>query len=187
MTHRQDIIDLEDFLDGKLSPAEKTRIKELLDSSPDLRAELSVSQQLRRVLKQLPVKTPSDNYFDEVTDIILARTLDADVNIPEPAILPIRPSNRSNLFIFLQVAASLILFFTALTLGQSTRNLSQIVMPVSEYQILAKPTGLESTRPEWELTDAELSEMEIGITAVSSPGIASGLYTMTNVHPMRSR
>lgn len=185
MTNRHDMSRLENFLDGELSPAEEKAFLAELEKSAELQDELAAAQKLKILMSRLPAPEPDQTYFDEVTDLILARTTEQDEALPAPTIAI--PERRfSFVHIALPVAAAILLFFGALSYSQSRQNQSTIVLPLNEYQEITARNASDHSDESWHISETELTEMSIGISA-GAPGRGGGLASLSDVISVRYR
>ena len=184
MTNRHEISRLDDFLDGDLSPAEKRAFLAELEQSTELRAELAAAQKLKALMARLPQPGPDQAYFDEVTNIILART--ATQNDAPTPVISIPERKFAFITVALPVAASILIFFGALSYSQSKEDLSAVVLPLNEYQAITAQQASSRSDESWHLSESELTEMSFGISA-GTPGRAGGIASLADVISVRWR
>ena len=118
MTHQSLLSLLEDFVDGELSDEEARRVEKMIAESSDIKTEYELSKLVKQILDNKGSHDPGDAYFDELTELIRARTIQRDRDEYERDTPATRGSER-RAFVrsLVSAVASLILLFTALFLG----------------------------------------------------------------------
>jgi hypothetical protein len=123
MTHRFPRSLLEDYVDNELSEKEAEQFRRLLAESPELRDEYLSAVRLKELLRQIRSHDPGEEYWPEVTGLILART--TGLQTEEKTIDRDNEQSTQQRAAFyralLSAAAALVIFFSALLLGSSER------------------------------------------------------------------
>lgn len=185
MTHRHKMSLLGDFVDNELPDTELAEVKKLLANSEDLRSEHELLVRLKQLLRQKRAPDPGEAYFDELTRLIEARTVDAGTLPVETAIVRSDPSHQRRMFVrsLVSAAASLFLFFAALTLG--SRH-TAVYAPGDDDQSGVFLAGAAADHLERNVMDLatveERSSLRKGIFLLSPPGSIgrlSGLADLT--------
>lgn len=111
---------LDDHIDQELPTEIQTSVNQHLRDCSPCQAEYASLVRLKQMLSGLTCPEPPVEYWDEVNDIILARTIEADTIIDVQAIAQRRTRELSSFYRSLvAVAASLLIFVTSLWLGAS--------------------------------------------------------------------
>jgi anti-sigma factor RsiW len=166
---------LDDYLDRELPTESSTTVDAHLEVCPDCRIEYERTLRLKELLASGIVPEPAEPYWDEVTDLILARTVEKD-GITELERHRGRPQREKNSFYrsLVSVAASLALFFTALWLGPSlTRDAGGAIWTERN----AAPQTVEiagRNNAESLLSRSEQDRIAGGLLLVGSPGMFAG-------------
>jgi len=110
---------LEDYVDGDLPLAEAEAVAKHLAACDACRTEFEATLRLKSLLSRPTVKGPHPEYWKEVSSLILARTVEsAPLEAADRPVGRVRPSERASFFrSVLSVAASLGVFFTAISFG----------------------------------------------------------------------
>ncbi len=120
MTCRQVWSLLEDFADNELAPAQHDFVNSHLKQCPECRTEYEATRRLKELMTSVKTAYPDADYWEETTDLILARTVGAGEDGYSPDATDNRPRQGRDAFIrsIVSVAASLFILFTAIYLGQ---------------------------------------------------------------------
>ncbi len=111
---------LDDYADRELPDSTESTLKEHLEVCPTCRAEYDELVSLTSALRGINRPEPPADYWGEVNDLIMARTVDAARPIPVPTDSEIRARERSSLYrSVLALAASVAIFASTLWLGSS--------------------------------------------------------------------
>ena len=184
MTHRHKMSLLGDFVDNELTGEDLAEFKRLLAESEDLRDEHELTVRLRELLRQNQAPDPGAAYFDELTRLIEARTVDSrTAAAPLSADRP-DPVYQRRMFVraLLSAAASLFLFFAALTVGSRHSDyLSQQATP--DAGVFFAGTAAEQVNSQVpELATAEeRTSVSQGIFLLSPPGSIGRLTGLQDV------
>ena len=166
---------LDDYLDRELPPESTTTVDAHLEVCPDCRKEYDRTLRLKELLASGIVPEPTEPYWDEVTDLILARTVEKNGITDLDGYRGQHQLQKNSFYRSLvAVAASLALFFTALWLGPSLmrdaggaiwteRNVTPQVVEVAGIG------GAESL-----LSRSEQDRIAGGLLLVGSPGMFAG-------------
>jgi anti-sigma factor (TIGR02949 family) len=78
---------LEDYVDGEITGSDAEQLEHHLETCSNCRAEYESSLHIKSILSNQLIREPSNQYWDDVTQLILARTVEAEY-VPEerPAI-----------------------------------------------------------------------------------------------------
>ena len=111
---------LDDYADRELPINTQTALKEHLEVCPACRAEYDELVSLTAALSNLESPEPSREYGGEVTELILARTVDSRRPTAVATESEIKARERSSFYrSILALAASMAIFATSLWLGSS--------------------------------------------------------------------
>lgn len=109
---------IEDYTDGELSPAVAAEIEEHLKGCALCRYDYRSTQLLKELLSKTAPPVPGSHYFEEVQALILARTTESVPYAVHKADTDRQSVERVSFYrSLLAVAASLLLFFSALYVG----------------------------------------------------------------------
>lgn len=180
MTNRPLLALLEDSVDKELSPAEVAELERLLEESADLRDDLAASVRLRELLRQFAVPDPGPAYYDELTQLVLARTAGTGVVEPMQRVRPVAgPAEERGMFVrsLASALASIFLFFAAIFVGsQSHWSIASMTGEHGRLVTVAVAQRLE--QPQFALvTKAERDRISQGMFLLSPPGLGSYLMT----------
>lgn len=180
MTHRPLLALLEDSVDKELSQEEIAELARLLEESEDLRADLAASVRLKELLRQLAVPDPGPAYYDELSELVLARTAGTAVSEPWQRVSPVEsPADERGMFFrsLASALASIFLFMAAIFLGsQSHWSMASLTGEHGRLVTVAVAQRLEP--PEFALvTRAERDRISQGMFLLSPPGLGSYLMT----------
>jgi anti-sigma factor RsiW len=185
MTHRPLLALLEDSVDKELSQEESAELRRLLEGSEDLRADLAASVRLKELLRQLAVPDPGTAYYDELRELVLARTTGTAVSEPWQRVSPTAPPvDERGMFVrsLASAVASIFLFFAAIFLG-SQSQWSIVSLTGKHDRLMTAAVAQRLEQPEFALvTQAERDRISQGMFLLSPPGLGSYLITgMPNV------
>ena len=180
MTNRPLLALLEDSVDKELSQEEIAELQRLLEASPDLRADLAASVRLKELLRQLAVPDPGPMYYDELTQLIVARTAGTGYSESRRRVSSITsPVDERGMFVrsLASAVASIFLFIAAIFVGsQSHWSIASLTGEHGHLVTVAVAQKLE--RPEFALvTKAERDRISQGMFLLSPPGLGSYLIT----------
>ena len=172
MTHRFPSSLLEDFVDNELSEEELAEFKRLLETSPDLRDEHQIAVRLKELMKQQPVPDPGEDYWSEVTELILARTTGAPDNEATTVTSQEELSNRRSAFVrsLVSAAAALFILFSALVIG-SGRHHQMLTENISANSVLLTASVADEINSDSfvMMTKAERNSTTIGLLMLGPP------------------
>jgi len=172
---------LDAWLDSELSPEDNNQLDNHLDSCAQCRIEFQSSAQVRDILNQKPVSKPREGYWEEVTSLILARTVD---NEPEHSREPYQESlnksgklgsdysDRSILMRpLISVIASLGLLFAALFVGANKNLFTPIAnSPVVQEQSLTAGRWLVNADDRYYISPEDEAMLTRGMLLLAPPG-----------------
>lgn len=173
MTHRHKLSLLGDFVDNELSGEELEEFKGLLAESEDLRAEHELTARLKELLRQKRAPDPGEAYFDGLTRLVEARTIETELAPAEPEPDRTDPGYQRRMFVraLLSAAASLFLFFAALTIGSRQSALFTQGDDVTSGVFLAGAAAEQYAQPGLALATAEeRASLRQGVFLLSPPG-----------------
>lgn len=111
---------LDDYADRELPDSTESTLKEHLEVCPTCRAEYDELVSLTTTLRGINRPEPPADYWGEVNDLIMARTVDAARPVPVLTDSEIKARERSSLYrSVLALAASIAIFASTLWLGSS--------------------------------------------------------------------
>ena len=114
MTYRHTIHLHGDYLDGDLSPDQKDQIKRHLDTCAECRQDLEKLRRLTQALHAIEGPDPGDAYFENLTDLVMARTATMTGPAVSSRTIPeYRGPGRQTLTTLIKLAAAVTLLFTA--------------------------------------------------------------------------
>jgi predicted anti-sigma-YlaC factor YlaD len=138
---------LDDLVDQELATEIETSLNQHLQGCPQCQAEYEALVSLKQMLSGLACPEPPAGYWDEVNDIILARTVEAEAVTDVRESADRRQRELSSFYRSLvAVAASLAIFVTSLWLGSSEQP------------------GFGSQAPQWSLTETEQNSVAAATT-----------------------
>ncbi|MBN1212225.1 MAG: zf-HC2 domain-containing protein [candidate division Zixibacteria bacterium] len=172
MTHRHitDVID--DYIDEELDISTAEEVRRHLEQCRTCRAEYELALRLRNILSGNSAPDPGEDYFNEVSALISAKTVETYQT--ETAVTNLEQQRRNNKRAFyrslVSVAASLVIFFTALIFG-STQN-KPVTVNVLSYQGTSRVAAATENDDNDNviLTPAEQRNLIKGIILLGSPG-----------------
>ena len=167
---------LEDYLDGELAESTAHTVAAHLEECAACRAELALSAKSRDMLREFSVPEPPADYWDEVRELILARTVDSSRVTASGSPAERKTGERASLYqSLLAVAASLVIFFAALLAGSTQApTASQPVdlggNPVTKASLVA----LSCEDSDWERCENEQKRLARGMLLLGRPGLIGG-------------
>lgn len=142
---------LDDLVDQELPTEIETSLNQHLQGCPDCQAEYDSLVSLKQMLSGLACPEPPAGYWDEVNDIILARTVEAEAIIDVRKLADQRRRELSSFYRSLvAVAASLLIFVTSLWLGSSEQP------------------GLDGQTPPWSSTGTKINSVATATKHISA-------------------
>lgn len=174
MTHRPRLALLEDSVDKELSPDELAELTRLLEESEELRNDRDASVRLKELLRHLKAPDPGHRYFDELTELIVART----GRSPQPFNRqPADQADQRARFTrsLVSAVASIFLFLAALFVGsQDHRAIASF--SGSDGVLMTSAVARHIDRPEFALvTSTERSRISQGLFLLAPPGLSGYL------------
>lgn len=187
MLHRHITNSIDAYLDNELDEKTALEIKEHLDKCPECREEYELAVKLKAGLKaSIPPVDPGDEYLDEVTSLIFAKTIDLEPEL-EPVIDITRKrteQRRSFYRSMASVAASLIIFFSALFFGSGAAVRTVSISPDLTGKQSGRVMGisdLADTDNNVIITIDEQKDILKGMILLGSPGKLNRLITLSEV------
>ncbi|MDD3732140.1 MAG: zf-HC2 domain-containing protein [candidate division Zixibacteria bacterium] len=121
MLHRHITDVLDAYVDNELDNSTREQVSRHLEECPDCRNEYESALNLRDFLKAGKVPDPGEEYWNEVSSLILAKTVERTPNKSTLINLEQERNNnrRANYRSLVSVAASLMIFFTSLFFGSA--------------------------------------------------------------------
>jgi len=172
MTHRHitDVID--DYIDDELDISASEEVRRHIEQCRTCRAEYELALRLRKMLSGNSAADPGEDYFNEVSALILAKTVNTTPS--ETIVTNLEKQRRNNKRAFyrslVSVAASLVIFFTALIFG-STQNKPVTVNVSSSEETYHMTVTQENDDNDYVImTAAEQRNLIKGIILLGSPG-----------------
>ena len=112
---------LEDYIDGTLPAESVDEIDQHLKSCERCRQEYEAAVSLKKLLKVKPIHQPPPEYWSELSNIIIARTIDSPALPDEPHTPIDLNAERRSAFIrsLVSFAASLVILFSAILIGSN--------------------------------------------------------------------
>ena len=173
---------LDDYIDRELLVSTQSALKEHLKVCSACRAEYDELFSLRSALSNLRRPEPPQEYWGEVTELILARTVEAD----RPTVIltdsGIKARDRSSFYrSLLALAASMAIFATSLWLGSS----GPVGLPAfSErgYSDSDRSSQLATTSPaSCTISAEEQALIASGMLLVGTPGMFASPTEMSGL------
>jgi len=186
MLHRHITNSIDEYLDNELDKKTAFEIKEHLDTCPECREEYELALKLKEGLRaSLPSVDPGEEYLDEVTSLIFAKTIDLDPE-EEPVINISRKRAEQRISFYrsmASVAASLIIFFSALFFGSGTARMVSISSTDTNERVthIMGVSDLEDTDNNIIITIDEQKDILKGMILLGSPGQLSRFITLSEI------
>ncbi len=120
---------LDGFIDGEIETAISDEMQQHLRKCDDCSNEYASALRLKKTLADMTFPDPGNEYWQETTDIIMARTVGADLAQPNGA--ETVSDKRAFVRSMLSLAASLLILFTAMLLGTGQNGPSVLLNPPS--------------------------------------------------------
>lgn len=177
MTHRHPTNLLEAYIDGDLTPAEAASIQETIAACAECRTTYDELRRLKEVLGQTKTPDPGEQYWQEVDELIRAKTIDREPVQPNTKATP--EDRRIFTRSLVSFAFALFLFITAISLNtddqqslaKTTGNNSPVfaVAPLRDIlPSLPEPIFTEEDQRHW-------AEVIVQLSIPGSPGRMAGL------------
>lgn len=161
---------LDDYLDQELAPDLKSALEEHLNGCSACRVEYDELVRLGQAMTGMARPEPAEGYWAEVTDLILARTVEAPRPRPIATEARPQPGVRSSFYrSALALAASIMIFASTLWLGSSG--------PVGLPTYSAEPLSGTEIIPAVSQTSSRISSGEQGLITGSMMLVgATGMF-----------
>jgi anti-sigma factor RsiW len=136
MTCKNALALLDDLLDSEITPHEAGELHKHLNECSACRNEYETSKALKELLSKTPTPDPGAEYWQEVVDIILARTTASTKSRTSLDKTPVAINKKKQALIraLVSVAASLLILFSAILLDIS-RNEQKAQAPESNPRL----------------------------------------------------
>lgn len=164
---------LDAWLDSELSPEDSSLLNDHLDICAQCHAEFETSAQVRDILTRKPLSEPRTGYWEEVTSLILARTVENDPEPSEDAGTYISGSNNRSILMrpLISVIASLGLLFAALFVGANKNLFTPIAnSPVVQEESLTATLWLVSADNRYFISEEDEAMLTQGMLLLAPPG-----------------
>ncbi|MBU0982333.1 MAG: zf-HC2 domain-containing protein [candidate division Zixibacteria bacterium] len=176
---------LESFADNELDPSQVAQAREHLKSCDICREEYTSTLALKQLLSTPTVPDPDPGYWDEVTDLILARSVRSTSEyFREPG-----PAARPGLFdssltrATLSVAASLAILFMALFLGETHESQADRIAMTEQAMIetssMVALINSDSEETMW--TPEDQQRLTGCLTIMGPPGMMGRLTDLSDL------
>ena len=187
MTHRHvtDVID--DYIDDELDISTSEEVRRHIEQCRACRAEYELALRLRKILSGNSAPDPGEDYFNEVSALILVKTVETAPS--ETIVTNLEQKRRDNKRAFyrslVSVAASLVIFFTALVFGSTQNKPITVNIPSSEESYRQARTQ-EETGDDYEIiTVSEHRNILKGMILLGSPGHFEQCGILSDLLPTR--
>ena len=172
MTHRLPSSLLEDFLDDELPQEQTETVRRHLEQSPELKRDYTVAVRLKSLMRRMPPPDPGEEYWTEVTDLVLARTAGRSTSVGRETLGKTAGPEQKRAFYraLFSAAAALMIFFATVLLGsyhQQQRAESAGQQTVLMTAALADQVDQGKRAV---MTDSELASTSAGMLLLGSPG-----------------
>ncbi len=173
MTCQEVLSYLDDLIDDELPPTKSTDMQTHIAHCQSCREEYDRTIRLLTLLKQRKVFTPDETYWDEVTPLVIAKTVEAvqdDVTV-QPQVQDFREKRTALIRAVVAAAASLAILFSALVIGSqqsqqlSERDFSSPVFATADLRELLGP------RDSGIFTRNDQLQLARGMLLIGSPGV----------------
>lgn len=187
MTCRQAQSLLDAYLDSELSVDDNRLFLSHLNNCQECQRELDSSRQLREILSNKPVTNPRNEYWEEVTSLILARTVGNESPGGGGSVFSSNAnSDKSHLMqSILAVVASLVLLFSALYVGINKSAGPIAASPAVSEGTLETQVWLVDTDKFLVFTAEDEAMLTRGILYLAPPGPLSRLDAVAGLRTAR--
>ena len=177
---------LDDYIDGELPEDTRREVERLLQSHPEHAQDVQSSRQLKALLKNLDRHEPPPEYWAELQELIMARTVQQSGASQPVTRTPAKDEVRQSFFRSLvSVAAGLALFVSALVLGNSgpieVRRSDPAPM---SYASLPELVAQANTEEEKVFTTSQQRRLSGGILLVGPAGLLGRLSGLTGINSL---
>jgi len=164
---------LEDYLDRELEPQADGLVARHLELCAACRSEMELSRWLRQALGQFRSPEPAADYWREVQSLILARTVGVAREENHDLASARRVRERASLYqSMLAVAASLVIFFSALWLGSTGLPIAPERADLHDQPLTrASLIALACANPSSAACKAEQERLARGMLLMGRPGL----------------
>lgn len=179
MTCHQALSLLDDYIDNELSPAVTAEVAQHLEQCAACRQEYESGKHLTQVLKQTQDESrlpdPGEDYWSEVSSLILARTVESSAPSADeesPVRLRSRAETRQSLMRSAMLfAASLVLLLGALLVGSQRGHFGPSAQRQQTHLIMtASLSDAMASDHEAIVTKEEETALLRGMLALGAPG-----------------
>lgn len=175
---------LDDYVDRELGPSQAKQVTSHLATCRSCQDEHQLLLRLKSDLQKLPAPTPRPEYWNEVTSLILAKTVEADNSARTGKNDHTPQQRRAFARALLSLAASLLIFFTAVYLGTKKEEIEQspfaqaMNFRTGSMNLLVE-SGVPSTN------DREQSIVTQGMILISPPGLLGRVEMLPELLALR--
>ena len=183
MTCRKTLGFLGDFVDNSLPVAQAEEIARHLEQCPSCRKEYEATKSLKELMGKVSSPDPGADYWQDTTDIILARTVGS---LPSPKYKvssKAKTVNNHQAFIrsVVSLAASLVILFSAIFLGKSDNQARvDITNPENPFLVVAPLQEMFYDKKMTVATSSERIRMQKGTLLIGAPGLLGKFPLLTD-------
>lgn len=172
MLHRHITDVLDAYVDNELDTSTREQVSRHLEECPDCRKEYECALNLRDFLKAGKVPDPGEEYWTEVSSLILAKTVESTpnkstlINLDQERNNSLRTYYRS----LVSVAASLLIFFTSLFFGSAQNRPLTGIFISTDKNLTTVVASDDETTDNIIITYDEQKNLLKGMILLGSPG-----------------
>ena len=173
MTCQEVLSYLDDLIDDELPPTKVESVRKHMEQCLSCREEYDRTVQLLTVLKQRKPLIPDDTYWDEVTALIMAKTVEAvqSNSVVQTQVQDISAKRTALIRAIVAAAASLAILFSALVIGSqqsqqlTEKDLASPVFATADLRELLEPHDVGI------FTKNDQLQLARGTLLIGSPGV----------------
>jgi len=183
MTCRETLGFLGDFVDNTLSVTQAGEIAKHLEHCSTCRKEYKATKSLQGLMGRINSPEPGPDYWQDTTDIILARTVGSITSPKQKVTGKDKTGTNHQAFIrsLVSVAASLVILFSAIFLGKSENYPSaELTNPENPFLVVAPLQEMFYDKKITVATTAERVRIQKGTLLIGAPGFLGKLTLLTN-------
>ncbi len=167
---------IDDFADNNLAHELVTQLKEHISTCSDCKQELEATRNLKELLQNTTSHIPSDLYFEETVELIIARTIEKN-NWQDNQISASKVRSEFTRALF-STAAALFLLIASILIGTSDTNFAQNNPTESTIFVMTPVEQMIEPENSPMFTKAEQLNHIQGMLLISPPGMLGRLSVL---------
>lgn len=181
MTCQSTLSLLDDYVDGELPAFLAEQVSNHLKVCRACWTEYEQTQRLKELLKQRQAPDPGPDYWSEASQLIVARAVEGPSAGRFDAADDIAERRNSFFRALVSLAASLMILFTALLIGQEHQEVKQQAGITSGPVLVASSVGRGSDEASRVVSSDEMARVAKGMLLLGPPGMLGRFAGLTEL------